>query len=207
MISEHEKNNDAKWTKRSRTYDEGRFNYFRYMQKKLISKIDLHENINFLDIGCGTGWAVLYVAKMLNGKGNFIGIDIANGMIEIAQRKAIVIPNVKFIQASSEKLPIENDYIHNIICTNSFHHYQNPEIVMTEIYRVLKEGGRISILDVTSDDFIISSIDKKVRKKEKEHVRFYSTVEYQKMFISVGLKTISSNYLIYPMKIHIAEKA
>lgn len=62
--SEHAELNERKWDSRAATYDEKRFDYFRYMQKRLIALIPLKENLHFLDLGCGTGWAVRHVAHL-----------------------------------------------------------------------------------------------------------------------------------------------
>lgn len=208
-INEHNKANEQKWDIRAKTFDKKRFDFFRYMQKSAISMIDLQENTNFLDLGCGTGWAICYVASLLKGQGNFIGIDISKGMIEKAKENALGLENVEFYRASAEELPLEDNCFDNIICTNSFHHYLNPIKALTEANRVLKQKGKIYILDPTADDFFIKWIDRRFLKKEKEHVKLYSTIEYKDMFLQVGLKYIKSKLvytLKYASKVHIAEK-
>ena len=178
------------------------------MQKELISFAGIKSPTNFLDLGCGTGWAVCYVAKITNGRGNFVGIDISKGMIEQSKSNANGLPNVYFYEASSDSLPLESNYFDTIICTNSFHHYSKPEEALSEVNRVLKPNGRIYILDVTADDFFIQWVNNKVRAKEKEHVKFYTTSEYGVMFNNVGLKHIASQRIkaLYPLKVHIGEK-
>ena len=178
------------------------------MQKELISFAGIKSPTNFLDLGCGTGWAVCYVTKITNGRGNFVGIDISKGMIEQSKSNANGLPNVYFYEASSDSLPLESNYFDTIICTNSFHHYSRPEVALSEVNRVLKPSGRIYILDVTADDFFIQWVNNKVRAKEKEHVKFYTTSEYGVMFNNVGLKHIASQRIkaLYPLKVHIGEK-
>ena len=200
--------NEQKWSLRAATYDDKRYGYFRYMQKELISLTGIKSPINFLDLGCGTGWAVRYVAKMTNGRGNFVGIDISKGMITQSKNNTNGLPNVYFYEASSDSLPLESNYFDTIICTNSFHHYSRPEVALSEVNRVLKPSGRIYILDVTADDFFIQWVNDRVRAKEKEHVKFYTTGEYGVMFNNVGLKHIASQRIkaLYPLKVHIGEK-
>jgi ubiquinone/menaquinone biosynthesis C-methylase UbiE len=205
-INEHNKANEQKWDIRAKTFDKKRSDFFRYMQRNVISMIDLRENTSFLDLGCGTGWAVCYVANRLKGQGNFIGIDISNGMIEKAKENALGLENINFYKASAEELPLEDNCFDNIICTNSFHHYLNPINALTEVCRVLKQKGRIHILDITADDFFARWIDRRAKKKEKEHVKFYNTTEFKDMFSQVGLNYIGGRLLKYPEKIHIAEK-
>ena len=200
--------NQRKWDSRAGTYDDRRYDYFRFMQRKLISIADVRAPCNFLDLGCGTGWAVSYVAKLMNGKGHFIGIDLAEKMVEMSRAKANGFQNVYFYVASSDDLPLESSYFDRAICTNSFHHYSNPGRVAREIGRVLKPRGRVYILDVTADDFFTRWVDKKVRAKEKEHVKFYRTREYVEIFSQAGLRHTSSHRLdiYYPLKVHVAEK-
>ena len=42
-----------------------------------------------------------------------------------------------------------------MICSNSFHHYPNPQAFFNSTYRVLRKGGRLVLRDYTSSDFIV----------------------------------------------------
>lgn len=196
-----------KWDNWAKTFDNKWAAPFRYLQKKVISIANLQNNSNFLDLGCGTGWAVRYAAGLLKGRGNFVGIDISEGMIAKAKENAEGLKNVNFYRASSEELPLENDYFDVIICTMSFHHYLNPGKALSEAYRVLKQRGRIYILDGTPDDFITQWIEKAFLQLEKEHVKQYSTSEYRKLFSGSGFKYLGNKTIVlYPLKVHIGEK-
>jgi hypothetical protein len=67
--------------------------------------------------------------------------------------------------------------------------------------------GRLYILDVTTDDFLMRWIDGQVRQREREHVKFYSSQEYQTMFATAQLKHLNSKLVSYPVKVHIAVKS
>ena len=116
--NEHARLNEEKWDKRAKTFDDRRFNYFRFMQKKLVSLLGLKENQRFLDLGCGTGWAVRYTARLVNERGEFHGIDISSKMIEKAKASSSDWKNVYFHQANAEQLPFGNDFFDFIICSN-----------------------------------------------------------------------------------------
>ena len=53
-------------------------------------------------------------------------------MIIKAREVAKGMENVKFYKASSEDLPLEDNFFDNIICTFSFHHYGHPEKALSE---------------------------------------------------------------------------
>jgi ubiquinone/menaquinone biosynthesis C-methylase UbiE len=206
MINENLIINESKWDTRSAKYDDKRYHFFRYLQKKTIDHMDLSEDTNILDLGCGTGWAIRQIASRLNQNGNFWGADISSGMIEKAKINSSGINNISFTKSNAEELPFSDNYFDKIICTNSFHHYPDPVKAVLEVFRVLKSGGTIYILDVTADDFLIRWINRMVQENEKAHVSFYSSIEYRRLFTESGLTYIKSGWLIYPFKIHIAKK-
>lgn len=205
-LNEHDRLTQTYFDKWADTFEE-RGSIFRYFQNRVISLISFSDPSNFLDLGCGTGWAVRYVASLLKGNGHFVGIDISGKMIKRAKEIAIEMKNVNFYQANSEELPLGNNYFDNIICTLSFHHYLHPEKALSEVQRVLKPGGKIYILDITADDFFNKLIDKLIRRIQKEHVKQYSSLEYKQMFSQAGLKYERSKViLLYPVKVQIGEK-
>jgi ubiquinone/menaquinone biosynthesis C-methylase UbiE len=204
--TQHAEMNERKWDSRAATYDDKRFDYFRWMQQRVIRLIDLSPGLRFLDIGCGTGWAVRYVASLLQDKGKFYGVDISGNMIETAQVQSRCFWNVHFYKTNAEQIPLESGSVDCAICTNSFHHYLDPPRVLAEIYRILAVEGRLYILDVTADDFLMRWIDGRVRRREREHVKFYSSQEYQTMFAAAQLKHLNSKLVAYPIIVHIAEK-
>lgn len=201
----HEQRNARKWDARAETYDQRRFDYFRWMQRKALACLDIKAGIHFLDLGCGTGQAVRQVAALARYDGSFCGIDLSPRMIEVA-RAAGGVKNVRFEVASAERLPLEDDFFDAVLCTNSFHHYRQPMKALEEIHRVLRRGGKLCVLDITSDGVFGRWLDTRIRRKEAEHVRFYSTAEYAKMFGLAGLKVVMSTTIWPPLKVHVAER-
>ena len=133
--------NDKKWTRRSETFDNAKFNYFRLMQRELLNKLEGKAGYAYLDVGCGTGWAVEFLCRQFEEIGKFCGIDISAGMIETANKTRKYSPNIDFLQGDASSLPYENDSFDRILCTNSFHHYPDPQEAIQEIARVLLGGG------------------------------------------------------------------
>ena len=125
-----------------KTFDSRRFAYFRFMQKRLVSLLDLKEGQNLLDLGCGTGWAVRYAASLVDNNGEFYGIDISPDMIQKAKLNSSDCKNVYFFQENSEQLHFGNNFFDFIICSYSFHHYFSPDKVLSEVQRVLKSRGK-----------------------------------------------------------------
>ncbi len=206
--SKHIELNKTKWDKWSETADGKGFiyEYLRRAQLNVISLLDIKADMSFLDIGCGTGWAVGQVAKAVEYKGIFYGIDMSSGMIGKAKEKFKSYENIHFIETSSESIPLDDNLFDNIICTNSFHHYLHPEKAMKEIARLLKTGGKIYILDPAADIWFIKIIDKLIKIFEPQHVKIYSTEEFKNLMSEAGLKHLGFRIIAGRQKVQIGEK-
>jgi ubiquinone/menaquinone biosynthesis C-methylase UbiE len=201
--------NKEKWDRWASWYDSNKLTsvYLRKSQLKLISLLNIKENINFLDVGCGTGFAVGQAAKIANFKGEFYGVDLSEKMIDKAKNNFSGLSNFHFIQANAESIPLPDNFFDIVICTNSFHHYLHPEKALKGIYRILKNGGKAYFLEPTGDNLIAKIADKILKLVELQHVKMYSTEEFRQMFDLAGLKYISSlKKSKTRSKVHIGQK-
>ena len=206
--SKHIRLNEAKWNKWSETVDVKGwlYDYLRRAQLSVISLLDIKENKNFLDIGCGTGWAVGQAAKLAGNKGLFYGVDLSSGMIEKAKENFKDRTNFHFIQSNAESIPLDDNFFDSIICTNSFHHYLHPEMAMNEIYRLLRTGGKIYILDPTADIWFIKIVDKIIKLFEPQHVKIYCSEEFKNLMSRAGITYLRYEIVTGKQKVQIGEK-
>ena len=210
MISktEYEKINEEKWDSWAKIFDDDnwRIRFLRTAQMDLIFLLKIKENMSFLDIGCGTGWALGQIARSANNEGFFYGIDLSFKMIEKAKDNFKSFNNFQFIKASADSIPLKDDFFDVIICTNSFHHYFNPDNALKEMRRLLKPDGRLYILDPTADSFFMKLLNKLSAFIEHDHVKLYSTKEFRDLFKNAGLKYVGTQKTRTHEKIHIGEK-
>ena len=206
--SKHTRLNKVKWDKWAETFDDDNWknNYLRKAQSNLISLLNLKENMRFLDVGCGTGWALGEISRRLDDKGEFCGIDMSDRMIEKTAGNYGGRNNFRFITANAESIPIRNDLFDTVICTNSFHHYLNPLKALKEIRRLLKSGGTVYILDLSADYLIIKVLDKASKTFDRSHVKLYSTREFKKLFENAELIYSETKTIFSYQKIQIGKK-
>jgi ubiquinone/menaquinone biosynthesis C-methylase UbiE len=206
--SKHLRLNEKKWDKWAKSYDDKGLLHdkLRQAQSSIVNILDIKENVNFLDVGCGTGYAVGEAAKLVNGKGEFYGVDLSSKMIEKAKANFNSKDNFHFITANAESIPLDKDFFDIIICTNSFHHYLHPDKALNEFYRLLKRGGKVYILDPTADKWYTRVIEKIIKLVEPEHVKLYSTKEFHRLFSDAGFNYSTLETKSKHDKIHIGEK-
>ena len=130
----------------------GREKKLRQMEIKLAQ---LKPGDKVLEIGCGTGTLTVAAKEQVGPSGEVVGIDIAPEMVAAAGRKATRKGvDIAFKVGSIASIPFSNNHFDAVMC--SFMIFHMPEDVrrkgFPEIYRVLKSGGHLCILDGASSD-------------------------------------------------------
>ena len=134
----------------------------------------VHQPVSVLDVGCGTG-KLLRRATTYWPEAQLIGVDPANGMIEMAKR---LTPNATFFTGMAEALPLEDASVDLALSTSSFHHWQDQAAGIREIARVLRPGGYFILVDASFPDWLVRVFRMK---------RFHSPAQLQTLFIQAGL--------------------
>ena len=115
-----------------------------------IQLLDVQVNESILEIGCGTGHALI---KFTNKSQNVCAIDLSEQMLKVARAK-IKHASIMFCQADGLVLPFSTDQFDCVFISFALELFDTPEVpkVLQEISRVLKENGRLGIVSLVKEE-------------------------------------------------------
>lgn len=139
-----------------------------------------------LDVACGTGIITRLIAPHV---ASITGIDLTDAMLARAeaQRLAEGAPAIRWMTGDAEHLPFDDDHFDLVVTRYSFHHFENPEVVLREMARVCRSGGRIVLIDVVMPADKVDAFDAMERLRDDSHTRTLTPESLARMIDAAGL--------------------
>ncbi len=106
-----------------------------------------------LDVGTGPGVFPIFLSKAFP-EIRFRGIDLSAVMIEIARKNAAeegLGDRIDFEVGSAYSLPCEDHSVDLLLCINTLHHLDRPDVFFDEAVRSLRQGGAFVMVDFHRD--------------------------------------------------------
>jgi len=156
QLEEIREQQKASWNKSSpgwKRWDNLTMDFLKPFGDEIVQRLRLKDTDMVLDVASGTGEPGLTIASIVK-KGKVIMTDLADDMLVIARENAqkTGLKNIEFSACDVSELPFADNTFDAVSCRMGFMFFPDMLLAATEMARVLKPGGRISVSVWTGPD-------------------------------------------------------
>lgn len=128
---------------------------FDSVYQRLIEQAGLADGQHVLEIGCGTGNVIIGAKRSCPGI-DAVGSDPDTSILARARRKAAGLSGIRFDHAYAQRLPYADGEFDRVFSSMMLHHVgaDAKHAVAAEIFRVLRPGGRLHLVDITGGEHV-----------------------------------------------------
>ncbi|MCW7764285.1 bifunctional demethylmenaquinone methyltransferase/2-methoxy-6-polyprenyl-1,4-benzoquinol methylase UbiE [Photorhabdus luminescens] len=132
------------------------FGIHRIWKRVAIDASGVRRGQRILDLAGGTGDLTAKFSRIVGEKGEVVLADINESMLKVGREKlrdAGVVGNVSYVQANAEALPFPDNYFNCITISFGLRNVTEKEKALRSMFRVLKPGGRLLVLEFSKPLF------------------------------------------------------
>jgi demethylmenaquinone methyltransferase/2-methoxy-6-polyprenyl-1,4-benzoquinol methylase len=158
-----------------------------YASERLFTKaglrlLDAQPGEKILEIGFGTGHALIELARAAGGTGSVCGIDLSPGMFAIARRRIQrtgMEGRISLQLGDATRLPFSDHQFNAVFMSFTLELFETAKIpvLLVECQRVLQPGGRLGIVSLVKKNTLAVEI------YEWFHIRFPKVVDCHPIFV------------------------
>jgi len=132
-----------------------------------------------LDVGCGAGALALGLAPLVR---EVVGVDRVPELLALARERAPA--NARFVEGDAVALPFGDGSFDLAGTLRTLHHVPRPELVIAELARVTRAGGRVLVIDqiAPADPLEALAIDRFERARDPGHTRLLPESDLRQLF-------------------------
>src|SRR6266566_7117349 len=105
-----------------------------------------------VDVGSGAGFDSFHAAWQVDDTGQVVGVDMIPEMLKKSREtaEALGLRRVEFREGLAEQLPVEDSWADVVISNGVINLCADKRAVFSEIWRVLRPGGRLQFADIAN---------------------------------------------------------
>jgi ubiquinone/menaquinone biosynthesis C-methylase UbiE len=137
-----------------------------------------------VDAGCGAGALALALAPFVD---SVVGVDRVTELLDLARERAPA--NAEFVEGDITRLPFEDRSFDLTGTLRTLHHVPRPELVVAELARVTRVGGRVLVIDQLApiDPLQALAVDRFERARDPAHARLLPEIDLRHLCDANGL--------------------
>ncbi len=144
-----------------------------------------------LDSGAGTGALAFALAPLVR---EVLAVDVVPELLAEGRHRGGEFPNVEFREGDATGLNLASASFDVTACLRTLHHVPRPELVVAELTRLARPGGRILVIDqiAPADPLAALELNRFERARDPSSARVLSDLDLRSLFEANGLVLHSS---------------
>jgi ubiquinone/menaquinone biosynthesis C-methylase UbiE len=115
--------------------------------RDIIAAVDIPAGARVAEIGCGTGWFTFELEKAVRPRGMVYALDMQPAMLQILRARRENWERILTLPCGENEFELDSGEVDVIFHANVLHECEDAEAHLREVNRVLKEGGRLIVLE------------------------------------------------------------
>jgi SAM-dependent methyltransferase len=115
---------------------------FQQWSNPVADAANVQSGQHVLDVACGTGILARTVVERVGPAGSVVGLDVNEGMLAVAKRKA---PQIEWRRGIAEDLPFDSNSFDALVSQFGLMFFEDKPVAIAEMARVLRPGGRLAV--------------------------------------------------------------
>jgi ubiquinone/menaquinone biosynthesis C-methylase UbiE len=158
------------------------------LRDRLRRFVPLAGNERVLDSGAGTGALALAFGPLV---ARVVALDVVPELLVLGREAAAAagLDRVVFVEGDATALPFERDSFDLTATHRTLHHVARPELVISELARVTRMGGRVLVIDQIApvDPLTAIELDRFERARDASHTRLLPDTDIRSILDANGL--------------------
>jgi ubiquinone/menaquinone biosynthesis C-methylase UbiE len=115
----------------------------------VLRGLGVSEGSRVVDLGSGAGYFSLKLADLVGKRGQVIAVDLRRLSLFFLRIRALIRGehNIRIIVGTPEDPHLPTEQADALLISNTYHEFENPELMLDHVRRALRPGGRLVILD------------------------------------------------------------
>jgi ubiquinone/menaquinone biosynthesis C-methylase UbiE len=148
--------NEEYWDKIAGTFDEDQtYIVGEAVQEAIIQELSKEQDLgDVVEFGCGRGY---YTRALTNNSKSIVATDLSDAMLDMGRNQLSEFRNITFQKANCKSTVFPAGTFDTAIMINLIHIIENPLDCLLECNRILKTGGKLSIVSFTGHSMALFS--------------------------------------------------
>jgi len=160
----------------------------------ILKALQLKKGDNVLEVGVGEGEHAYHC--LTQSDAHFTGIDISQKTVDVAEKRIESFKGRYTLKKdNANALSFGDNTFDAVFCAATLHHMEDPYLMISEMARVLKPGGRLAIME--PNWLYPSNIGFCIMLEEDRHMWIMRRKNFCKWLKDAGLKNINVENMIY----------